>query len=426
MAILGLRAANHFDPSWDSLAYHLPFAAYRAGVDIPFHLDDGLIALYEGAPPLPELAMGVIWRLTDSVASVGLGNYLALALFVGWCGLVLRASFWVVTLVSLSAPLVIIHTSVAYIDLLTNAFLAVGAATLVYLWLFPERATRLMLVGGLLGLAAACWSKYTMTPFAGVLFLLYVPVAWRTLVALRWKRTVTLVVIVGVAAVAAMPYIRNLVEYGNPFWPFRTPLIGSLFPYLFDNDSPSRPPGLAQASSIEAFVRSLFEIDLPWSYAARARWSIDSGGDVGEAYRMGGFWGLGSLFFLLAMLGLLWAHGRRGHVVAIGALVTLGLVALVPQSNELRYWMFIPLMWAAIIGMLFRPLAARRTALATALGIAIIGMFTYMVVENRTYYSPIPTVGWTLRGPLVPPIGGRSSSKARRTVLWGCHRCRCC
>lgn len=203
-----------------------------------------------------------------------------------------------------------------------------------------------------------------------------------------------LVAVIGIiGVVAALPYLRNLLEFGNPFWPFRAPVMGSLFRYIYDNDSPSRPPGLASASSVEAFVRSLLEIDLPTRYEFRTRWAIDSGGNVGEAFRMGGFWYIGVVVYLGTMLTLLGSVGRRGRVVALAALVTLGLIALIPQSNELRYWLFIPLMWAAVIGMLFDRIVARSKLVAAVFGIVVISMAGYMVLENRVYYSPRP-YGW--------------------------------
>ena len=393
LIVLGIRATEHFDPSWDSLAYHLPFAAQRAGVDISYEMNERLQVLYDGAPPLPELLQGLVWRLTHSVSATGLASYAALTGFVAWCAWMLRTPLWIVTLISLTAPLVIIHATASYVDLITGSFFAAGAVTAIYLWLFPERGSKIHLIGGLLALAAALWSKYTVTPFAGVLFLLYVPVALNVADTKGWSRRNTLALVGLFLLISALPYLKNLVVYGNPFWPFRAPVLGSFFPYEFHNDAPSRPPGLAHASSIEAFFRSLFEIGLPFDYETRRRWTIDAGGSVGEAFRMGGFWYLGVIVYLGTMLTLLVTTvGRRGRVVAVAVLATLLLVALIPQANELRYWMFIPLVWAGVIGMLFHKIVERSRVVASAFGVIVIVMFGYMVLENRSYYD---TGGYT-------------------------------
>ena len=395
MLVLGIRALSHFDPSWDSLAYHLPFAAGRAGIHISFEMDDYLVDLYNGAPPLPELLQGLVWRVTKSVSATGLASFLAFAAFVGWCNRLLRTPLWLVVLIPLTAPLIIIHVTATYADLITNAFFAIAAATAIYMWLFPGGATKLHLVGGLLALAAAYWSKYTVVPFASILFVLYVPIALRAGEVNGWSRRWVAAVIGFALLIAAVPYLKNLLEFGNPFWPVKAPFIGSLFPYQTAVDQTSRPANLANATSIEAFVRSLLEVGSPPDYERRARWTIDMGGNVGNSFRMGGFWYLGVVVYLGTMLALLWTlAGRRGRVVALAAVVALLLVALVPQANELRYWMFIPMVWAAVIGMLYHKLADKSRMVASLFGIVVIVMFGYMVTENRHYYD---TKGYSLR-----------------------------
>ena len=49
--------------------------------------------------------------------------------------------------------------------------------------------------------------------------------------------------------------------------------------------------------------------------------------------------------------------GRRGIAAAIGALGVLFFVSVLPQSHELRYFLFLPLTWAAAIGILYADLS---------------------------------------------------------------------
>ena len=386
---LGIRATEHFDPAWDSMAYHYPFISLRLGIDLPFEMSDHLQPLYDGAPPLADWVQGLIWRITGSMATTGLANYLAFLAFAIWSNRMLRAPFWLVVLISLSAPMVIIHSTVTYVDLFSNVFLAIGAATVVYMWLFPGRVSKGHLVGGLLALAAACWSKYTMTPFAGVLFLAYLPVALGSGGAMGWRsRSILIVILLGMG-LASIPYLRNLVEFGNPFWPMRPPVLGSLFPSIWGMESPSRPEGLTQAPSYEAFLRSLFEIGVPTDYPNRPRWTLGQGDTAGPGFRMGGFWNIGVVVYLTAALLMLVGFcRRRGVVAAIGFLASLAMVALVPQANELRYFMFIPLLWAAIIGMLYHRLVDWKPPAAALFGVMVIVMFWYMAMENRMYLTP--------------------------------------
>jgi hypothetical protein len=103
---------------------------------------------------------------------------------------------------------------------------------------------------------------------------------------------------------------------------------------------------------------------------------------------MGGFWGFGAFAYLLIAGGLLVALRRRvGLVAGTAFLGLLAFVAIIPQSNELRYYQFIPLTWAATIGMLFETFRERAPRAATGLLAAVLVLFGYMVSENLPHYS---------------------------------------
>src|SRR4029077_9687102 len=147
--------------------YHLPYAALRGGVAVPFNMNDTVRAQFDGFPPLPELVQGVLWRITGSVNATGVVNFIAFAVFLAYAHKVLRAPFWLVALISLTAPLVLIHTSVDYVDLFANAWLAIGLASCLYFFLFPDRPSRAVFIGGGAALVAAAWSKYLLVPVVG-------------------------------------------------------------------------------------------------------------------------------------------------------------------------------------------------------------------------------------------------------------------
>jgi hypothetical protein len=189
------------------------------------------------------------------------------------------------------------------------------------------------------------------------------------------------------AFLAALPYLENLYLYQNPFWPLRVPVAPELFPYVVDTGNPDLPPPLQAYGHVSLFIHSLFEIGHPTSYDDRPRWIIDQG-NAWIAFRSGGFWGAGVVFYLLATATMLLVHDRkRGIVACIALLGLLTLVAVLPQSYELRYYLFIPLLWAAAIAMTFPSLkkAAPRAALLFLL--IALGLFAYMASENRTYYE---------------------------------------
>jgi hypothetical protein len=409
LAELTARAWLQLDASYDTFSYHAPFAALRAGVPISFDLTNHFRQMFDGFPPLADLAQGTAWRLLGSINAIQLVNALALVGFAIYCRVVLRASFWLVTLIALTAPLVAIHASVGYVDLFSNVFLAIGASSALALLLWPERATRAVYVGGLIGLVVACWSKFTVVPIAVPLFVAYLPLGWRAAPALRLERSTIAAILGVVIVVAAVPYVRNLWLFGNPFWPVKVPFVGSLLPYAADAEANgvalNRPPALRDAPQWLVFVRSLFEVDVPTSYGFRPRWTIDQ--YVGTraligGLRMGGFWNVGVVVFLGTTLAALVAVGRRrGVVAAVAVLATLALVAFLPQSNELRYVLFLPLTWAAALGMLVPQLAASRPIIGVGFGVVVLLLFGFMLRADRSYYEIRPG-GWvdvaTVRG----------------------------
>ena len=397
---LALRAALRLDENWDGLAYHLPFAAMRAGISIPYEISDQFKGFFEGFPPLPELTQGILWRLTGSVNAAGLANYLAFFLFITYCHVVLRAPFYLVALISLTAPLVLIHTTVLYVDLFGNALLAIGLSSCLYLYLFPEKAGRAVIVGGLAGLTAAAWSKYQMAPIAGLAFCMFAILGWRSTRPLGVSRRQFATLLVLAVSLASIPYLKNFFVYGNPFWPVRIPVIGDMFPYirnqLTDDAATQKPYALRDLGQFPLFVRSLFEIDVPTTYPNMARWSIDQWG-LGPnslGFRMGGFWVTGVVTYLASTIAMLFVLGRRTAIVAgVSIIGVISFVGFLPQAHELRYYMFIPLTLAAAFGMLFPYVRVALPKAALVLPMMVLVLFFQMVSENATYYR-IENVGY--------------------------------
>jgi hypothetical protein len=368
--------------------YHIPFAALRGGLRIPYDMNEIMRARYEGFPPLPHLLQGMLWRLTGSINATGVVNYVAFVAFLAYCHTALKARFWLVALIALSAPMVLIHTTVSYVDLFGNSLLAVGAASCLYLYLYPERPSRTILLCGLGGLIGAAWSKYLLMPIVILVWGLFVAVRLR-----RSRREVcslprALAPLAAAALLAALPYLKNFAVYGNPCWPMPMPIMGRLFPYTEDpHPTAQRPPSLKDVSQPRLFVHSLFEINHPTRYAGRPRWIIDQG-NAWIAFRMGGFWNIGVAVYLLSTLIMLVAHDRRTGLIASAVILSaLCFVAILPQSHELRFYQFIPLSWAAAIGIVFPRFREKAPLGALAFLLIASSLFLYMVKENWVHYG---------------------------------------
>ena len=387
LADLGVRAAVRLELRWDTFMYHIPFDALRGGLRIPYEMNERMTAFYQGFPPLPHLLQGVLWRLTGSINATGVVNYLAFVAFLAYCHVALKARFWLVALIALSAPMVLIHTTVSYVDLFGNSLLAIGVSSCLYLYLFPERSSRSVLLCGLAGLVGAAWSKYLLVPPVVLVWCLFFAVSLRRSRGEASSLPRALVPLAAAALLAALPYLKNFAVYRNPFWPLPMPIMTQSFPYSVDpHFMAQRPPPLKDVSQPGLFIHSLFEIDHPTHYNDRPRWIIDQG-NAWIAFRMGGFWNVGVAAYLLSTMIMLVVRDRRTGAVA--SVVTLGVlcfVAFLPQSHELRYYQFIPLSWAAAIGILFPSFRTKTPMGALAFLITATGFFAYMVHENRVYY----------------------------------------
>jgi hypothetical protein len=397
LVALAIRAAVRLETRWDTFLYHLPFAALRGGLGVPYEMNDKLALAFQGFPPLAHWVQGLLWRVTGSVNATGVVNYLAFLSFLALCQRRLGAPFYVVAAIALTAPLVLIHASVSYVDLFGNSWLALGVVCLFYAYYFDKTGNRQVLITGLLGLVAAAWTKFQLVPLV-VLFLLvymlvYRPVKFR----IDFRQRATLFWILGTGLIAAAPYLQNWMEFGNPFWPVQVPWFEGIFPYsplYLTEGSAEFPPNLEGSSQFSIFVHSLFEIGHPHAYPNRHRWIIDQG-NAWLAFRSGGFWNVSVVTYLLmaAALSLLLKPKKGIVVVATGVLMLL-FVSVLPQSHELRYYMFLPLVWAGMIGVLYRETRNRFPFLGMAVLITVFALFGYVSNINLTYYK-IERIGLT-------------------------------
>lgn len=391
LVTLGLRSALRLEDHWDTFLYHLPFAALRGGVSIPYDMNDIIRPLYEGFPPLAEFCQGMFWRITGSINATGVVGYLAFLTFLIYAHRVLKASFWLVGLIALTAPLVIIHAATSYIDLFGNSLISISFCSCIYLYLFPERQSRTVVLGGILGLVAAAWTKILLLAGAGFAFVFLTNFLLRKTRPEVFTRRQAIALLATAAGVAAIPYLHNWISYSNPLWPVRFPVFGGYFPYVLDGNDFStyeyRPAHMLTSSKIALFIHSLFEINHPTRYPHRARWIIDQG-NADIAFRMGGFWVWNVITYLFVSFTMLLAFKRKaGAFVILSFIIMMGVYSQMPLSHELRYFLFIPLCWGATIAMLFPALKAKSPELTFAFLSVAICLFLYMVSENRMHYK---------------------------------------
>ena len=337
-ASLVVTACHDVSTTWDAWYYHLPFAARLGGV-VPasvFRFHSTNQARLEGFPLLAELLQGLLWRITGRAESANLVALAALGLFVAHLRQTFKVPWHLGALGLLAVPLVQLHATSAYVDLFGNlaatAFL-LGVGRLYFRGLGAEKPSLAFLLATA---AAALNSRFQLHPIVGLGMLVAAPRALGPLVKGRDVRRLG-------AVSASLPFVffsplKNLIVHKNPYYPMRLSILGVELPGPEATYSHS-PPYLASAPRPVRWVYSLLEIGIRPMRETR-RWTIDQwmpSDSTGN--RMGGFFG-GYVVFNVALLVFLAVKRPAARRPALGFLGLSLVASMLPQSHELRYYLF--------------------------------------------------------------------------------------
>ncbi len=376
---IGLAAWRDTSQAWDVWYYHLPFAARLLGIvdDDAFVFSPMNQARYAGFPLGAEILQGLAWRITGRPEAANLVAFGSVPLFA----LLLRRKFDLqphhVVLATFAVPLVQTHATSCYVDLPAN----VGAAGLVLIaaraWSQPERSDdpRLVALAVVLGTIAA-HMRFQLAPVVLV-----------ALIALGLRLTRR----TGIALVAALPLVyfwplKNLVRFGNPAFPVELRMGPLILPGL-DTPYEASPPWLENAPKPLRFAASVLEIGAR-SLGDPMRWTVDQWTPPDhDGYRMGGFFGA-YVVFLLGVVAIATFRRRRdleraarARLVALAVLTVV--IAVSPQSHELRYYLVWMLVLVATALLAVGP-AARVGLAAASAGFLIVVVF----VTRGAYARP--------------------------------------
>jgi hypothetical protein len=337
-----------FPIAWDFLAYHLPFALLHYDLTT-YSPPDYLMDIFNAFPPLPHLLQGFLIKLTGSFNSASALNAISLIGMILLLKLLnsgVRLSFFAWLL--LSIPLVVIHMTSGYIDLFVGVSVTILFAATREIAM-GKFCTKNMLIFGL-ALCVAMFSKYQTWPFCflcSFFILLKFSVTGNDksrFVSFQFASCVSVILCI----LLYWP-IRNFLIFNNPTYPIQPPVL-SYF-YEFSGLSLEKgmriqqiPQRLWDVSNVRLFWESVLETSR--FFAPGFKYSVDQGGYDGGAasphFRMGGW----SPLFIFLSFGWLLTSGRNlSEMFWSFAPLICGLLFLffVPQSHELRYWLFLPM-----------------------------------------------------------------------------------
>ncbi len=379
--VTALRSASL---AFDSWYYHLPFAARLVGLlpssSYVFHPANE--ARYAGLPLLAELLQGLLWRITGHAEAANLVAFSSVPLVAWFLSSRFRVPPSLTCLGLLAIPLVQTHASSCYVDLPGNA-----AACVLVLLVVALHATDAPPAAGDVALAVVAGGvaaniKPLLQPAVGLCLLAIVVRAARDP---RSRRLVPLVLLAA-PAVLFTP-LKNVVVHHNPFYPIEAHLFGLTLP---GPEAPyaSSPAWLATWPRPARFLVSILEIGVRPLTDAR-RWTVDqwmpeeTGGN-----RLGGFFGAYVALLLTALV--VRVARDRSRLVRTAAVVFTAftvLIACMPQSHELRYY----LSWMMALVALNLVLAAQAPNVPGAAGPVGLGVvaalaFGTVVASTRGAY----------------------------------------
>ncbi len=384
-ALAGSLAVALHDASlaWDSWYYHLPFAARLVGL-VPagaFVFHPANEARFAGFALLAELLQGALWKVTGRPESANLVAFASVPLVAWFMKRRWGVPFALTALGLLAIPLVQAHAPSCYVDLPGNAAVAMLALLVVEAYAANAAtpvSARLVALALALGTAAANM-KPLLQPLVGVLLLaLFVRAA-------RSRASLALVMVAAAPLVAFTP-LKNAIVHHNPFFPIEAHVLGVALP---GPEAPyaSSPAWLAGSPRPLRFACSLLEIGIRPLDDAR-RWTVDqwmpeaSGGN-----RLGGFFGAYVVASVaLFALCVVRDRSRESRAAAVVFGLFTGLVACMPQSHELRYY----LSWMILLVCLNLALARRaghaRAWSVVPLASVSAAAFVVVVASTRAAY----------------------------------------
>lgn len=354
IAVILIKSITDLDLTWDSLNYHLPFAARRAGL-IPaevYQFTNWLEDCYKGIPAVPYYIYGFLWRVSRDINTPNIVSGLA---FAGYCIFVARTFRAPLTLAAAAfaaIPVIQVALSSVYTDLVTNVCFAGGLVLVTSILIEHQRPLLWRVLGALAFVSVSANFKLQFVALGGIFVAVLACILF--VVKQDGKRLLSVLVDelrrAGVLTKALFPILvllcyasalKNTIFYHNPLFPVGVTALGyHVLPGVMASDVYHEPLYLDGSPEIFQWALSVLEY---LSLGGRpVPYTLGQGNVPGEsqALRMGGY----CAAFVLYNLGIfVWAtlfSRRPRKPLFYGFLALTVAVACLPSAHELRYYSF--------------------------------------------------------------------------------------
>jgi len=395
LAFAGILSCALHDASqaFDGWYYHLKFAGRLVGMlpesSLVFHHENQ--DRYAGFALLAEVFQGLLWKLTGRAESANLVAFVSVPLVAWFMQRRWKVPAPVTMLALFAIPLVHTHAASLYVDLPGNAAASVLVLLVIDAYASDEPLPPFDVVLALATGAIAANIKPMLQPTVGLSLLAILVRAARD----PRTRRLALAMVLASPLVLFTP-LRNAIVHHNPFFPIGTHLLG------VDLPGPQEPYSYAPAWLEHAprplrFLASLLEIGLRPLRDPR-RWTVDQWmPEASGANRLGGFFNAYVVVLLVVFVTRV-ARGtsRLERVSGVVFALFTGLISVMPQSHELRYYMS----WMIVLVCLDLGLACRTAARPFTPGLRTLGTLaalSFMVVVASTRAAYVLPRGLTVK-----------------------------
>lgn len=264
-------------------------------------------------------------------------------------------------------PSMQITASWAYIDV-ALAFFSLAALVAICDGALNSKRSGLLLIGLLLGWTL--WIKYLSLYFTATSVVCLFTALMLKKPRPKIARAIGAVIFAGVVAGAlASPwYIKNIIETGNPVYPYFPAMFGGapLWNALFDKSYFHLLSGYGHGEGVLKFLLS------PWYLVRYARFeSIEFDGVIGWVYLP---------LFLLFIMGVLYRKNRDTFATVASISVIAGYILWLTNSQQLRFLLpslaVVPVLAIAGAQRIFSTGFARRIIAVLVIALSLTGLFS--------------------------------------------------
>lgn len=333
--------------SWDSWEYHLPFSSFIwkiGGGETTFHLSPQMYERFLGFPLAAEFFQGFFWWITGAMNTVVLPHLILLVIYFFFIRRLYKVEPGFTILAFFACPLLFIHFFSTYVDLFCGLSLALSFLFLNQIFLSIYEKKQIGTKNGFLFLFFLSLSANTK--YQGWFSSMLVSVVFfEHLIFCRERGPVRkrLFILLGLALILInLSTTKNFIFHRNPFYPIRV-VIGQNVLWEGPEKEYKNPISYMGNNPVLSFLVSSTELDwhirnVPRKYTLDSSHTGPRTGGFGEFFF---FLNLGLLIIQIFNFSSLTDPLQKISVINISTIL-VG-TSFFPQSHELRYWLYLPL-----------------------------------------------------------------------------------